>query len=83
MYMYMCTCRWGNYAGVRSEVNSYIVNYVIYVCAAVTFAGLAGLFVTTLAPYAAGSGIPEVGGREGEREKGRGGLRAIQIMREW
>ena len=41
-------------------MNEYVVDYIIYVSAAVVFAGLAGLFVTTLAPYAAGSGIPEV-----------------------
>ena len=40
---------------------------MIYVSAAVIFAGLAGLFVTTLAPYAAGSGIPEVCVCEGVR----------------
>lgn len=50
---------------MRSGTNAYIVDYVIYVSAALVFAGLAGLFVTTLAPYAAGSGIPEVSeGRE-------------------
>ena len=54
--------RWGAYAGMRSGSNAYIVDYVIYVSAAMVFAGLAGLFVTTLAPYAAGSGIPEVSG---------------------
>ena len=52
--------RWGAYAGVSGDVNEYVVDYIIYVSAAVVFAGLAGLFVTTLAPYAAGSGIPEV-----------------------
>lgn len=46
-----------------------MVDYVIYVSAAVVFAGLAGLFVTTLAPYAAGSGIPEVRPREREGER--------------
>jgi chloride channel 3/4/5 len=51
---------WGDYAGIESEARAYIVDYVIYVSMAVVFAGLAGLFVTTLAPYAAGSGIPEV-----------------------
>jgi chloride channel 3/4/5 len=51
---------WGAYAGVSGDVNEYVVDYIIYVSVAVVFAGLAGLFVTTLAPYAAGSGIPEV-----------------------
>ena len=56
--------RWGAHAEIKSESTVYIVNYVIYVSAALVFAGLAGLFVTTLAPYAAGSGIPEVRERE-------------------
>ena len=38
----------------------YALNYAIYILFAVTMAGLAGLFVVVLAPYAAGSGIPEV-----------------------
>ena len=35
-------------------------DYGIYVIFAVFFGGLAGFFVVTVAPYAAGSGIPEV-----------------------
>jgi len=34
--------------------------YAIYIVFAVFFGGLAGFFVVTVAPYAAGSGIPEV-----------------------
>ena len=36
------------------------LNYGIYVIFAVFFGGLSGFFVVTVAPYAAGSGIPEV-----------------------
>ena len=35
-------------------------DYGIYIIFAVFFGGLAGFFVVTVAPYAAGSGIPEV-----------------------
>ena len=59
--------RWGAHAEIKSESTVYIVNYVIYVSAALVFAGLAGLFVTTLAPYAAGSGIPEVRERDSQQ----------------
>ena len=49
---------------MRSEVNdsttSYVLNYFLYVLFAIVFAGLSGSFVIFLAPYAAGSGIPEV-----------------------
>ena len=50
---------WSEIAGVTSDLGSYIFNYVIYVFIALIFAGVAGLYVTALAPYASGSGIPE------------------------
>ena len=71
--IFFFSSRWGVYAGIESATNAYIVDYVIYVSAAVVFAGLAGVFVTTLAPYAAGSGIPEVGGEGGREGGGEGG----------
>lgn len=53
---------WSDLAHMEpNTAGAYALNYVIYVLFAVVFAGLAGLYVTTLAPYAAGSGIPEVG----------------------
>lgn len=52
---------WSDVANVASgTTGAYVINYTIYVVFAVLFAGLAGLYVTTLAPYASGSGIPEV-----------------------
>ena len=51
---------WSEYSSIPSGTLGYSFDYFIYVLFAVIFAGLAGLFVTTLAPYAAGSGIPEV-----------------------
>ena len=51
---------WAHIYGVDGVASSYALNYVIYVLCAVGFGGMAGLFVIVLAPYAAGSGIPEV-----------------------
>ena len=51
---------WSEIAEVHSDLGSYLFNYSIYVFIAVIFAGVAGLYVITLAPYASGSGIPEV-----------------------
>lgn len=52
---------WSDIANLDSNTaGAYALNYVIYVLLAIVFAGLAGLYVTVLAPYAAGSGIPEV-----------------------
>jgi len=42
------------------EVESYAFNYFVYVLVAVIFAGLASTFVRIFAPYACGSGIPEI-----------------------
>ncbi len=49
-------------AGISHDdhAGSYIFNYIIYVVLAFVMAGFAGLYVTALAPYASGSGIPEV-----------------------
>lgn len=47
-------------AVIQNSVGAYAFNYIIYVVLAVFMAGFAGLYVITLAPYAAGSGIPEV-----------------------
>ena len=51
---------WGLHTGVHSNGGRYALEYFIYVSFAVVFASLSGLFVVVLAPYAAGSGIPEV-----------------------
>ena len=52
---------WSEWSHVYNiSTGGYVFDYFIYVLLAVVFAGLAGLFVTTLAPYASGSGIPEV-----------------------
>lgn len=52
---------WSDIAHVQpNTVDAYVFNYFFYVLFAVVFASLAGLYVTALAPYAAGSGIPEV-----------------------
>ena len=45
---------------MNSDIGSYLFNYFIYIFIALIFAGVAGLYVTALAPYASGSGIPEV-----------------------
>ena len=51
---------WSEIAGLHSDLGSYLFNYTIYVFIALIFAGVSGLYVITLAPYASGSGIPEV-----------------------
>ncbi len=51
---------WAHIYGIHPLISSYLLNYFIYVSFAVGFGGMAGLFVIRLAPYAAGSGIPEV-----------------------
>ena len=52
---------WADIAGIEGNTEAYAFNYVIYVLFAIVFTGLAALFVITLAPYASGSGIAEVG----------------------
>ena len=49
-----------SFSGVKMNVSNYAFDYFVYVSIGVVFATLAGMFVTVLAPYAAGSGIPEV-----------------------
>lgn len=51
---------WSEHLDISSAAALYAFNYAVYVLFAVVMAGLAGLFVVVLAPYAAGSGIPEV-----------------------
>ena len=55
---------WAEQAGVRDTSSEYYsfswFDYGIYIIFAMFFGGLAGFFVVTVAPYAAGSGIPEV-----------------------
>ena len=51
---------WAELYGVKRAADVYVLNYFIYITLAVVFGGMAGLFVTRLAPYASGSGIPEV-----------------------
>lgn len=43
-----------------SPFASYVVDYFLYVLFAIAFAGVSALLVKIYAPYAAGSGIPEV-----------------------
>ena len=52
---------WSDIAEVSpGTAGAYAFNYVIYTFLAVFMAGFAGLYVIALAPYASGSGIPEV-----------------------
>lgn len=51
---------WSHHLGIQTETGKYFFDYFIYVLYGFVMAGLAGLFVVGLAPYAAGSGIPEV-----------------------
>ena len=46
--------------GAPFSTAGYAFDYFIFVVLVVTFAGFAGFFVIALAPYASGSGIPEV-----------------------
>ncbi|XP_012686316.1 H(+)/Cl(-) exchange transporter 5 isoform X2 [Clupea harengus] len=46
--------------GVSEGAPAYIVNYLMYVCWALLFAFLAVSLVRAFAPYACGSGIPEI-----------------------
>jgi len=47
--------------GVSAEGGSYIIRYIFYIMWGCIFALLAAMFVRVFAPYACGSGIPEVG----------------------
>ncbi|KAI7814000.1 H(+)/Cl(-) exchange transporter 5 [Triplophysa rosa] len=46
--------------GVNEGTSAYVVNYLMYVCLALLFAFLAVSLVRAFAPYACGSGIPEI-----------------------
>ncbi|XP_051578794.1 H(+)/Cl(-) exchange transporter 5-like [Myxocyprinus asiaticus] len=46
--------------GVSEGASAYVVNYLMYVCWALFFACLAVTLVRAFAPYACGSGIPEI-----------------------
>ncbi|XP_052001145.1 H(+)/Cl(-) exchange transporter 5 [Xyrauchen texanus] len=46
--------------GVNAGNSAYVVNYLMYVCWALFFAFLAVTLVRAFAPYACGSGIPEI-----------------------
>lgn len=48
------------FGGSRSGAGSYVVTYFVYMLWAIVFAMLAALFVRVFAPYACGSGIPEI-----------------------
>lgn len=55
--------------------GSYIMNYFMYTYWALTFAFVAVLLVKVFAPYACGSGIPEVGGGRNVPRAAGGGWR--------
>lgn len=46
--------------GVNEGASAYVVNYLMYMCWALLFAFLAVSLVRAFAPYACGSGIPEI-----------------------
>lgn len=52
---------WGElFTGKSTGTGVYVLNYIIYVLSALGFACLAVVLVRWIAPYACGSGIPEV-----------------------
>ncbi|XP_061164575.1 H(+)/Cl(-) exchange transporter 3-like isoform X1 [Saccostrea echinata] len=52
---------WSDVFGASgSEAGSYVTSYVFYVIWAIIFGILAAMFVKVFAPYACGSGIPEI-----------------------
>ena len=53
------TSLWRRVENTFNEFNGF--DYFVYVLFSVVLASVAGLFVVVCAPYAAGSGIPEVG----------------------
>lgn len=44
----------------REGAGSYIISYLLYICWALVFAALSASLVRMFAPYACGSGIPEI-----------------------
>ena len=51
---------WPELIGFASGAGSYIIGYFLYVVWAVILGLLAAMLVRVFAPYACGSGIPEV-----------------------
>ncbi|KAK6167989.1 hypothetical protein SNE40_021902 [Patella caerulea] len=52
---------WSKLFGVSSSKGgSYIIGYLLYIVWALIFGAIAALFVRVFAPYACGSGIPEI-----------------------
>lgn len=51
---------WAELFGKHTATASYAINYLFFVLIAVILAGCAVIFVKMFAPYACGSGIPEV-----------------------
>eukprot|EP00754_Rhynchopus_humris_P021260 Rhum_TRINITY_DN14737_c18_g1::Rhum_TRINITY_DN14737_c18_g1_i1::g.113730::m.113730/K05012/CLCN3_4_5; chloride channel 3/4/5 len=54
---------WGDYfsgQGIRSSTSTTVLDYFAYLLVSVSFACLSAWLVKTFAPYAAGSGIPEI-----------------------
>ncbi|XP_078601546.1 H(+)/Cl(-) exchange transporter 4-like isoform X1 [Branchiostoma floridae x Branchiostoma japonicum] len=52
---------WSQLFGIHTEnAGTYILDYIIYVLWALSFSMIAVFLVRTLAPYACGSGIPEI-----------------------
>ncbi|XP_021378245.1 H(+)/Cl(-) exchange transporter 3-like isoform X8 [Mizuhopecten yessoensis] len=54
---------WARLFGAGKDDNSggsYIISYIVYILWALLFAFLAAMFVRMFAPYACGSGIPEI-----------------------
>ncbi|KAJ3338050.1 hypothetical protein HDU93_010048 [Gonapodya sp. JEL0774] len=61
------TCPWVTWSslasqnlGFEDELASWIISFLSYTCFACLFSSIAAILVKTYAPYAAGSGIPEV-----------------------
>ncbi|XP_052793749.1 H(+)/Cl(-) exchange transporter 4-like isoform X2 [Mya arenaria] len=51
---------WAKMMGVSSDGGSYITSYIFYILWGCMFALMAAMFVRVFAPYACGSGIPEI-----------------------
>ncbi|XP_052283214.1 H(+)/Cl(-) exchange transporter 4-like isoform X2 [Dreissena polymorpha] len=51
---------WADMMGVKSNGGDYIVKYIFYMLWGCAFALTAAMFVRVFAPYACGSGVPEI-----------------------
>ncbi|XP_048244203.1 H(+)/Cl(-) exchange transporter 4-like isoform X2 [Haliotis rufescens] len=52
---------WSRLFGISDgNAGSYIIKYLLYILWALAFAGMAAMLVRVFAPYACGSGIPEI-----------------------